>query len=114
MYKKLIIVFLGIMLLPVSGLYAHPPGKVVLSYDQDSQALTVEVVHRVSNPGRHFVNRIEVLRNGEMVVDGAPSRQDETTMRDVYTLSDVQPGDVLQATAFCNMGGKRSGKIQIA
>jgi len=48
------------MNLSTSWLYAHPPEKVVLSYDQDTHSLTAEVVHPVSDPGLHFVNRIRV------------------------------------------------------
>jgi len=102
------------MSLPASWLYAHPPEKVVLSYDQDAHSLTAEVVHPVSDPDIHFVNRIEVLLNGKMIIEKKPPRQNETMLSEVYSLTDVKSGDIVKVTSFCSWGGDQSEQIQIA
>jgi len=112
--KILIILCLGVMSLPASWLYAHPPEKVVLSYDQDAHSLTAEVVHPVSDPDIHFVNRIEVLLNGKMIIEKKPPRQNETMLSEVYSLTDVKSGDIVKVTSFCSWGGDQSEQIQIA
>jgi hypothetical protein len=114
MNKLLIVLCLGMMSLPAPSLYAHAPEKVVLSYDQDTRALTAEVVHPVADPGRHFVDRIEVLLNGKRVIEKEPPRQTETGVSEVFPLTDVKPGDIVKVTAFCNRGGEQSEQIKIA
>jgi hypothetical protein len=113
MRKILIVLCLGIICLTASRLYAHSPEKVVLSYDQNSQLLTVETAHSVSNPDRHFVNRIEVSLNGKVIIDKEPARQNESGLTEVYPLANVKSGDIIKATAFCSKGGDQSGQIQI-
>lgn len=113
MKKILMVLCLGMISLPASGLYAHSPDKVVLSYDPEGRSLTVEAIHPVADPGRHFVNRLEVSLNGEKVLQTEPPRQNATGMKEVYLLTDATPGDIVQVTAFCNRGGDRTGQIQI-
>ena len=113
MRKIFIILCLTVVSLPVSRLYAHSPEKVALSYDQDARVLTAEVVHPVANPGRHYVDRVEVLLNGKRIVEKEPSRQDATGVTEVFPLTDVQSGDIVKVIAFCNRGGERSEQIQI-
>ena len=114
MRKILIILCLGIMSLPASPLCAHPPEKVILSYDQDTHALTAEVVHPVFDPSRHYVDRIEVFLNGKKILEKEPARQNSTSVSEVYPLTDVKSGDSVKLIAFCNKGGDQSGQIQIA
>lgn len=113
MRKILIILCLGILALPASSLYAHPPQKVVLSYDQNAHSLTVDVAHSVADPSSHFVDRIEISQNGKMIIKKEPPRQDAKGMSEVYPLTDVKSGDIVNVTAFCNKGGNKSGQIRI-
>lgn len=114
MRKMLMVLCFSIVILPVPRLYAHPPEKVVLSYDQGARSLKVEAVHPVADPGKHFVDRIEILLNDERVIEKEPPRQDARMMSEVFPLTDVKSGDIVKATAFCNKGGERSGQIEIA
>ncbi len=114
MRKILILLCLVIMGLPASRLYAHPPEKVILSYDPAAHSLTAEVIHPVGNPGSHFVDRVEVFLNDKKVIEKEPIHQDATGFSEAYPLPDAKPGDTVKVAAFCNRGGDRSGQIQIA
>lgn len=113
MKRYLVILCMLFVAMPCALAYAHPPEKVTLSFNQETGALSVEVIHPVSNPSTHFINRIEILQNGEMIKDEEPPRQDTRMLTVVYSLPELKPGDIIKVTAFCSRFGERSEEIKI-
>ncbi|MBN1354083.1 MAG: hypothetical protein JW994_05410 [Candidatus Omnitrophica bacterium] len=142
MRKIMIIICLLAVSIQGGFAYAHAPKEVILSFNpprrnprdfspgisasekesrpeqggstQETQSLRVEVMHPVFNPSNHFIYRIEITKNGEVVVDEEPSRQDATMLTEFYSLPGLKTGDLVIVTAFCNRGGEKSAQIKIA
>jgi desulfoferrodoxin (superoxide reductase-like protein) len=92
---------------------AHPPAEVVLSYDLESQILTVSVTHTSKSPGEHYVKKVEIKKNGKSV--GVYEYNDQpNTATFVYTYKiSAQRGDVLEAVVSCNKYGSKTGKLTV-
>jgi hydroxyacylglutathione hydrolase len=51
---------------------AHPPGDIVVEFDNGTKVLKIEVVHPVGSVDRHFVRKLQVFVNGKLNPSGAP------------------------------------------
>jgi hypothetical protein len=84
---------------------AHSPSSVVLDYDVGTQILTVTVSHSVSDTATHYVEEIQIQKNGVAYTSRPYTTQDTTSgMEDTFTV-DAVAGDVLRVTAICNILG---------
>ena len=106
---------LSVSLLLIQGnALAHAPSNLSMDYDEAEQSLEVTVTHTVSDPTDHYIERIEVTRNGELIIDEdyneQPSDSTFTYSYDIETTS----GDTLQAEAFCNRFGTLTGTLEIS
>ncbi|MBM4270676.1 MAG: hypothetical protein FJ139_00755 [Deltaproteobacteria bacterium] len=92
---------------------AHPPAEVVLSYDAESQTLTVSVTHTSKSPGEHYVKKVEIKKNGKSAgVYEYNNQPDASTFVYTYKIS-AQRGDVLEAVVSCNKYGSKTGKLTV-
>ncbi|HPT18571.1 MAG TPA: PQQ-dependent sugar dehydrogenase [Methanothrix sp.] len=99
-----------LLLLPAA---AHPPSQVSLNYDSANQSLQVTTTHTVSNPSGHYVFKVDVLKNGEMVLTKEYTSQPTgSTFTYDYPVN-ATAGDVLKATAYCSIAGSRSAEITV-
>jgi peroxiredoxin Q/BCP len=94
--------------------YAHPPKSPVLSYDPASGVLTVGLTHAVSNVDKHYVKRVEILLNGQSVVDkeytSQPSEKEWTL---TFELGALKAGDKVKVGATCNILGTGSATFDL-
>jgi len=90
---------------------AHPPQDMVLSYDIDTQVLTVTFTHISPAPTVHYINQVDIERNDQLVLsqdyDSQPSTSEFTYTYDI----EADVGDELSVTAFCNIQGSISRSI---
>lgn len=110
--KKWLVILLSACALPLA---AHPPRSVELGYDGETATLTVKVLHRVSDPARHFVSRIEVRSGKELLAERTYDRQETASGRDeAFSFADrpLQDGETLTVTAFCNISGEKSAELK--
>ena len=92
---------------------AHPPSDMVLSYDTDSQTLTVTLVHNVSDPFTHYVYRIEIKKNGTVyTVEEFIDQPTDSKFRYTFSVAAVK-GDTIEVTADCNLGGSIHGELYV-
>lgn len=109
-------VLLGIFLLGVTVpvlVSAHAPSAMQLEYDNSSQTLQVIVTHNVSDPATHYVYRIQITINGANLIteeyEGQPTDSQFT-----YTFQiPASPGDVIEVTAECNLGGSITERLDV-
>ncbi len=102
-----VLLFLAV---PVS---AHPPSEMQLTYDQAAGELVVTISHGVADPAAHYVREVEVRNNGDVVLNESYTSQpaaDTFTYR--YGLPPV-PGDEIEVTARCNIGGSISRQVTL-
>ncbi len=112
--KSFIFFIAGFMMLTATAC-AHPPSKIVLSFDKEKSSLDAVVYHDVKNPENHFIEEIVVSVNGKEVLKKEFTRQDnKDTQPFVTVLKDVAPGDTISVEAECNVFGKMTQMLQVS
>jgi hypothetical protein len=87
---------------------AHAPSDMSISYNELSKNLSVSITHQVQNPLVHYIQEVRVTINGNVVSD---SRYTSQPVPDTFTYTFpvlTVPGDTIEVTASCNMGGSAS------
>lgn len=95
-------------------LNAHAPKSLELSYDAEAAALSVKVLHKVSNQDRHFIRKISVYSGKELLAEKTYLRQDTATAQEEIFLFLEKPlakGTAVTVTAVCNVFGKKSADL---
>jgi desulfoferrodoxin (superoxide reductase-like protein) len=96
-------------------LVAHAPKNMELNYDEETAALTVTVHHKVSDAERHYIRRIEVYAGKELLAEKTYERQGTAAAQEEMFLFVDQPlesGTEVTVTAYCNLSGKRSARLE--
>ena len=92
---------------------ASAPDEVVLSYDAGKRMLEVKITHPSKSPQRHYIEKVEISKNGSLVTQGEYKEQPaQATYSYTYTV-DAAPGDVLAAKAICSYIGSKTGKLTV-
>lgn len=104
--KNLLII---IALLAISiGAWAHPASDLRASYKSSSQTLDISFDHNVKNPNDHFIQSIEIRRNGIMIISQVAKAQDTATGGGyIYKIPNLIKNDKIEITLICNRGGKK-------
>ena len=101
-----------LVLLPASG-RAHPPKEVALSYDQAQKTLEVRITHGVSDPAKHFIEKVEIGKAGKAISKTEyKSQPGEATFVYSYPLV-AAPGDVIEVKAACSIFGSKTEKLTV-
>ena len=99
-------------LLPAPG-GAHPPKEVVLTYDQAKQTLEVRITHVVSDPAKHFIEKVEIRKAGKTISQTEyQSQPGPETFSYTYPL-DAAPGDLIEVKASCSIFGSKTEKLTV-
>jgi hypothetical protein len=100
-----VILAAGLLILPAS---AHPPSDISLSYDELAKVLRVTITHTVPNPQEHYISKVTVTINGNVVSDSRyASQPSPDTFTYTYPLETVT-GDEIVVTASCVLTGSLS------
>ena len=107
-------VFFGVLALlaavQIGAVRSHSPSSMNLSYDRDTNELTVRITHTVENPNDHYVERVEVRKNGSVVDNSYTSQPSANTFTYTYNVS-ATTEDSITATAYCNRFGDISDTL---
>ena len=98
-----------------AALVAHAPKGMDLNYNAETAALTVTVHHKVSDVERHYIRRIEVFAGKELLAEKTYERQETTVAQEEMFLFIDKPlarGTTVTVTAYCNLSGKRSARLE--
>ena len=83
---------------------ATEPTDIALVYEFGSQTLTVNVSHDVANPKTHYIETIEVQKNGLSILNRTYANQSfNYGVFDTFSVSTIV-GDNLTVTAICKRG----------
>lgn len=114
--KILIYILLGLVFFfsyPMAVM-AHPPKSLTAAYDIQSQKLTVRIDHGSFSPSMHYINKVEVKKNGQPVINQTYKNQpDKNPFEYTYEIP-AKAGDVLEIKATCNMYGSKTVSITVA
>ncbi|MFX1329706.1 MAG: hypothetical protein ACFE91_16375 [Promethearchaeota archaeon] len=105
------IFFIGILsLMAISG-KAHNPSSMSLSYDSNTEILSVSIKHTVNNPNSHFIESVEIKLNGSTIINQPYTSQPSTsTFTYQYNIT-AGVGATIQAIATCNQIGSITRSI---
>ncbi len=107
--------FFFLLLFIAVALVAHPPKAIELNYNAETAALTVTVQHKVSDPGKHFIQRIEVYSGKELLAEKIFERQEsEASQGELFLFIDkpLERGTAVTVVAHCNLSGKKSADLE--
>jgi len=103
------------MFLSAFLLNAHAAKSLELSYDSETAALSVKVLHRVSNQDKHFIKTISVHAGAELLAEKTYERQETAEAQEEIFLFIDQPlkkGAAVTVTAVCSISGKKSADLK--
>lgn len=92
---------------------AHAPQDVKLSYDSQSQILTVTITHKSPFPGVHYIKSVEIKKNGNVVSASKYENQpDQATFAYRYNVP-AAAGETLETTANCSLFGSKTANLTV-
>lgn len=88
-------------------LEAHPPQHIDITVSDSTVTVIVQhaVDPTVSDPERHYIEKVELRLNGERVVEQYFLQQTGGTQTAIYNIPGLKKGDNISAAAFCNEYG---------
>lgn len=93
---------------------AHSPQDLEVSYNEMTGNLSLTITHVVGDPLTHHVKEVEIKKNGVVVRTEYYKTQPSASLPFTYTYPvPVSPGDVMDATAVCNIAGSASARLII-
>jgi hypothetical protein len=93
---------------------AHPPKNIAAEYDIAAQKLTVRIDHGSFSPSMHYINKVEVKKNNQSVINQTHKSQPEKNPFEYTYEIPAKEGDVLEIKASCNIFGSKTISIAIA
>ncbi|MCM8816464.1 MAG: thiosulfate oxidation carrier complex protein SoxZ [Candidatus Omnitrophica bacterium] len=112
--KRNFIIFLIMGLMMGSNGFCHPPSDIVGSFDSQTKLLKAQIKHASSNPGRHYIERVEIFLNGKQIISHKISKQADASEQSVtYQITDIKKGDKLTVEAYCNISGVMKKTIEV-
>jgi len=84
---------------------AHSPADMTISYDPNTAKIYVTITHLVDNPATHYLSRVKVKLNGNVISD--PDYKSQPT-KDTFTVTydvNANAGDEIWVTTTCVQGG---------
>ena len=92
---------------------ANAPQDVKLSYDSQSQMLTVTITHKSPFPGFHYIKHVEIYKNGNLLSDNKYDKQpDQATFSYSYKIP-AAAGEKLEAKASCSLYGSKTVNLTV-
>ncbi|PIU41877.1 MAG: hypothetical protein COS99_03145 [Candidatus Omnitrophica bacterium CG07_land_8_20_14_0_80_42_15] len=114
--KKVFIclIFISIFLITSqSPAIAHPPTKITTSQDVAGKTLTILIDHQVLDPTKHFIWRVNLIKNGNVMNSVLSNHQASKKNHIVsFAFADIKPSDIIEVEAFCNINGKLKEKVE--
>jgi hypothetical protein len=95
-------------------LMAHPPKGLAAEYDIASQKLKVRIDHGSFSPTMHYINKVEIKKNAQLVINQTYKSQPEKNPFEYTYEIPAKVGDVLEIKASCNLFGSKTISITIA
>ena len=100
----LVILALAVCLIAVPAA-AHSPAGMDISFDPNTAKISVTITHQVDDPATHYLSRVKVKLNGNVISD--PDYKSQPA-KDTFTLTydvNAAAGDEVWVTTTCVRGG---------
>lgn len=91
----------------------HPASNVDINYNFNEQSLTVTISHNTDNKETHYIEKIEVYKNGVTVIDEDYTSQPSSNTFTISFNVSANDGDVLKVETECNLVGKTEDSLTV-
>jgi septal ring-binding cell division protein DamX len=118
--RKVVLILLALILLSFffiilsTPVLAHPPSQMALAYDVDTQVFAVSIMHSVPDPTSHYVEKVELTKNGAPLLTKEYTSQPSTSALTYTYAIDADIGDILEVTAYCSIYGSIREQITVS
>jgi desulfoferrodoxin (superoxide reductase-like protein) len=112
--RKTCFIALGLLVAVLWGTSAeaNPPKKVTAEYTASTRTLSVTIEHPVWIRWLHHIKSVEIRLNGKLLETVWYDTQPGDTFTYTYQVT-ASPGDVIEATAHCNLYGSRTARLPV-
>jgi len=108
-----ILILVGICFMYPQTSVANAPQDVKLSYDSQSQMLAVTITHKSPFPKLHYINNVEIKKNGTIVSTNKYENQpDQATFTYSYKVMAVV-GETIEVKASCSLYGSKTTNLTV-
>ncbi|MFH1715549.1 MAG: hypothetical protein ABH857_05110 [Elusimicrobiota bacterium] len=112
--KKVACLLIVCMLLFGQNLFAHPGSRIDTGYDKNTMMLDAVVYHNVKNPKNHFIDRVTVSANGNVIIEQFFGEQDNNETQTVsYRVPSLSKDDKIEVRAYCNREGNVKAEVMV-
>ncbi len=106
------LLIIGSMLI-FTGVSAHGPQSMSIAYDLENGNLTVNISHIVVNPTLHYIEKVDVdINDINVLSQDYPSQPSNDAFSYYYDVA-ANPGDVINVTATCSVGGSAKETLKV-
>lgn len=92
----------------------HSPDKITADFNLTEKVIEIEVYHSVEDKAKHYVDKVEIEHNGEVIITQQFKTQTSTSIQKLtYKIIDVGVEDKLTINAYCSIHGKISVEFKI-
>ncbi len=111
--KRILLALILLAVVPVV-MNANPARKVTLKYDNETEKLTITILHPVRDTVKHYISEIAILVNDKEIEKKELTSQSSADT-EVYEiiLPDLKKGTKIEVQAKCNQFGRKTGKLTI-
>ncbi|MDG6225218.1 MAG: hypothetical protein QCI82_06865 [Candidatus Thermoplasmatota archaeon] len=107
-----VLVISGLFILS-GGSFGHPAASMALDYNIDNSTLAVSITHNTPTPNYHYIETVEVSKNGAVYSTNTyTSQPTQGTFTYYYTVPAVD-GDVLSVRTVCNLAGEMTEEMTV-
>ncbi|MDD4357246.1 MAG: hypothetical protein PHN98_08340 [Smithellaceae bacterium] len=104
---------LGVGLITPQYVTADPPQNLTLTYNLQTQTLTVTITHPSTFTGFHYINQVKINKNN-VLVEKNDYKSQTGKKSFVYTYNiPAAPNDILEVTANCNIQGSKTATLKV-
>ena len=111
--NRIMFIILLVILFFTITVPAHPPSSMKLKYNPETEMLSVEITHQVSNTSTHYVENIKIVVNHEIRVNQNYTSQPGSTFTYTYDNILTNVGESIEVVAICNLGGSISEQLML-
>jgi desulfoferrodoxin (superoxide reductase-like protein) len=111
--KNLNFILLIVLIVSLKG-YSHAPTKIDLNFNNEDKILKVEVYHPVLSSGNHYIGKIEVYLNDNLIiVQEFKNQLTKKVQKAGYFIFEAKKDDVIKVKAFCNKHGDKTARLVV-
>jgi len=94
---------------------AHTPSGMSLSYNSNTEVLSVTITHSVADNNTHYIESVVVKVNGSTVIsDAYTSQPTKGTFTYLYNNVTANEGATILVTATCNIAGSVTRTLTVS